>query len=102
VSFLPTQKTARSIFLLALALGTPVLLFSFYLYFSRWPVRWFTGISDWVAMLLSLTVFMALAWKMPLHRGALVASIICLTPLLGCFLFFYSLAFVGLFFHSFL
>jgi hypothetical protein len=39
------------------AILTPFVTMSAYLWFSRWPVRWFTAVSDYVGMAVAILAF---------------------------------------------
>jgi uncharacterized membrane protein len=93
---------AKSVFLVLGAIAAPFLLISLYLYFSRWPTRWFTSASDFIALGLSLAIGIVFLLRLPVSFGARVAAAICYVPILGAVLIFYSLMLVGFVFNDWL
>jgi hypothetical protein len=77
-----------------LALGGPIVVASAYLTFSRWPIRWWSGGSDYLA--LALAVLVGVVGICLAVRGAarrIIASVVyaCVAVLAVAW---YSLAFV--------
>nr|CAA9248140.1 hypothetical protein AVDCRST_MAG63-1791 [uncultured Armatimonadetes bacterium] len=84
------------------AVVAPFLTISAYLYFSRWPTRWFTATSDYIGLGLSVAAGMAFLLRLPvLVRWRALAAVVYL-PTIGAALVFYSLMFVGAVFNDWL
>ena len=56
------------------ALAAPIALLSVYLYLSRWPNRWFSPATDFIALGISILVGGLCVWRLlPSRRSQLVA-----------------------------
>lgn len=80
----------------------PFAVMSLYLFFSRWPARWFTGSSDYVALALSALLAVALVWLMPLRPLVRTAVALVAATLLLVVLYVYSFCFLGAVFGDWL
>jgi len=80
---------------LAGALLGPFVLFSLYLAVSRWPVRWFTGVSDYAAMAVAAGIGLGFIWFLPVRLPWRVLFAALLTLLLWLSLLPFGLLFVG-------
>jgi len=88
--------------LVAGAVVGPFAVMSLYLFFSRWPTRWFTGSSDYVAISVSALLAAVLIWQMPLRPLVRFALALVAATLLAGLLFLYSFYFVGAVFGDWL
>ena len=88
--------------LIAGALVGPFAVMSLYLLFSRWPTRWFTGSSDYVAISVSALLAAALIWLVPLRPVVRLGLALVAATLLWGLLFLYSFYFVGAVFGDWL
>ena len=84
------------------AVLAPLVLFSAYLFFTRWPTRLDSGGTDWIALAISSlagAAFIALLPVQPVLRTVLAVLYV---PLTGVLLFFYGFYFVGVVFGDWL
>ena len=88
--------------LVAGAVVGPFAVMSLYLLFSRWPTRWFTGSSDYVAISVSALLAAPLIWLMPLRPLLRIAVALVVATILSVLLFLYSFYFVGAVFGDWL
>lgn len=77
------------------ALLGPFIVFSLYLSVSRWPVRWFSGVSDYAAMAFAAGVGLSFIWFLPAQLVWRVLWAILLAFLLWFALLPFGLFFVG-------
>ena len=77
------------------AIPLPFLVEALYLYFSRWPVRWFNGTSDILALAVSLGIGAALLAMMPTSPLARTVALVIYVPVAGVLLFVFNFAFVA-------
>jgi len=96
------QRGRRIGLLLVVILCGPLALMSVYLGFSRWPTRWFTGGSDWVALLLSVGIGLVGIGRLPIPVVARAVLAVLYVPVAGFVLLLYSLCFVGYMFDDWL
>ncbi len=87
--------------LICIVIG-PTVLMSCYLTLSRWPLRWFTGASDWAALVLSVMVGVACIVRLPVPAAQRAVLALIYTMLSGFGLCMYSLYFVGIIFGDWL
>lgn len=82
------------------AILLPLLLFSIYLFFSRWPTSRFTAFSEWIAIAISLFVGGIFIVLLPLktHERA-ISLLVYLLVFLGL-LVLYEFLFVAMVFHE--
>ena len=80
----------------------PVFLFSGWLFFTRWPTRFDTGVMDWAALAISSLAGAALIAVLPATPVLRTIAALVYVPLIGVFLFFYGLYFVGMVFGDWL
>lgn len=97
-----TRQGSRAPMLVAAAVVGPFAVMSLYLFFSRWPTRWFTGSSDYVAIPVSALLAAALIWLVPLRPLVRIAVALVAATLLWGLLFLYSFYFVGAVFGDWL
>ncbi len=76
----------------------PFAVLSAYLVFSRWPSRWFTGLSDFAAGAVAVLLGSAFIATLPTSREVRVLLLLFYVPILCVLLFFYGLEFVGMVF----
>jgi hypothetical protein len=88
------SRAQTVVWLLAGMLFGPPALMSVYLLLSRWPTRWFTGGSDWLAHLVSVGVGVVCIGLLPLPGIARGVLALLYAPLAVFAVLMYSLYFV--------
>jgi hypothetical protein len=76
----------------------PLVFLSAYLFFSRWPERWFTGVSDWGALIFSVLLGVACVAILPLRILLRMLIGLIYLPIGFVFLFYYTFLFLGMVF----
>lgn len=77
------------------AILLPFIVGTLYLYFSRWPVRWFNGTTDVLALAVSLGIGTALLAMMPTRPLARTVALVNYVPAAAVSLFLFNFAFVA-------
>lgn len=77
------------------AILLPFIVEALYLYFSRWPVRWFNGTSDILALAVSLGIGAALLAMMPARPLARTVALVIYVSVAGAMLFFFVFVFLA-------
>jgi len=88
-------ETAKSLLLVILAVVAAFVLMSGYLWLSRSPVHWAIPASDYAALFASVGVFGLISAKLPWEPATKFAFIVVGVPILGLFLFVFSLCFLS-------
>jgi uncharacterized SAM-binding protein YcdF (DUF218 family) len=80
----------------------PFVIASVYLWFSRWPTRWFTTASDYIALAVAVAVFVGAVLAMPLERKKKVLIALGGAPVVAAALTVFALVFVSMAFGDWL
>lgn len=80
----------------------PFVVLSCYLFFSRWPTRWFTTASDYAGFIVSIVTGLAFIVTLPIHLIYRIASSFFYVFIFWYILAFYALEFVGVVFGDWL
>lgn len=84
----------RTIIALLGALFAPLIITAIYLSLSRWPERWFTSGSDYIAIGLAVLVGSVSVWSLPLKVWHRFIGLMLYAPSMGALLQLLSLGFV--------
>jgi len=79
---------------IAAAVVVPPILMLLYLMLSRWPVQWFAGWTDWIAIGACVSVGSILIWGLPYRESALTMSLLVFIPAMVVALIYLALLFV--------
>jgi hypothetical protein len=94
----PPPREPNPTALATLAVIVPFALMGLYLGFSRWPSRWFTEGSDYVALIACVGFGIAQVWRMPLSQKHRMVAAFGLAVILAVGLPLFGYAFIGLVF----
>jgi hypothetical protein len=85
-----------------LVIGAPLLVYTAYLLFSRWPYRWFSGITDWSALGISILISLISLWIINISTSHKIFWSIILMTVGTFFLYAYTFYFIGVVFGDWL
>jgi hypothetical protein len=84
------------------AVLTPLVLLSIYLFFSRWPMRIFSGVADYAALGISTLLGAVFVAMIPIRKVICTICVLLYILLTGILLFYYCFLFVGVIFGDWL
>jgi hypothetical protein len=84
------------------AAALPFVVLSGYLFFSRWPSRWFTTASDYAGLAVSVAAGVMFIATLPIRPSLRILSSAIYVPALCVVLFLYCFWFVGVVFGDWL
>jgi hypothetical protein len=87
---------------LGCAIFIPIVLLSIYLLFSRWPIRIFSEMADYIALGISTLLGAVFVAMLPIRKVVCTVCVLLYVFLAGILLFYYSFAFVGVIFGDWL
>lgn len=87
-------KTPRVTLAVLVTAFAPFVVTGIYLYFSRWPERWFTTASDQVAMVVAILVGICGLWLLPLKDWQKAVATLLYVPAMALAIIATALGFV--------
>ncbi len=84
----------RTILTTLFTLFFPMVVTFIYLFFSRWPERWFTGASDWLAISVAILIGLIGLWALPLKPWYRALATFLYVPAMGALLAYFMLLLV--------
>jgi len=96
------QKTKRGILSVAGAIIAPLLIYSAYLFFSRWPHRSFTTWADYGFLSISIASGLASLCLLPIRPPVRIPILILYAITATYTMFFYGFIFIGWVFNDWL